>query len=91
MLVCWFCHKAAHILSAKLAIVGRLATDFLLEGAVQVYSKLPGRKEYQKFGTVRSALNDFYSVNPDNVRLTKLPNGVSTVKFLNIQTPEKLL
>ena len=40
-------------------------------------STVPGKREYMKFGSLKSAFKDFYNVNPDNVMITKLKNGVS--------------
>ena len=62
-------------------MAGQKASAILLEGALQVYSTVPGTREYMKFGNVRSALKDFYNTNPDDVMFTKLKNGVSIVPF----------
>lgn len=63
----------------SLIIKGRSAANYLLQGTTRLPTKTPSQRRFEKPGNFQTALNDFYSVGPRNVRIVSQGNKISRV------------
>ena len=55
---------------------GKIATEFLLQGTKRLRSGPKNERRFKKPGTLVTAISDFYSVDPRDIRTFRGTNGV---------------
>ena len=63
----------------KSAIEGIKATAVVLRGSTEIVSVTPSTRKYVKQGTYKTAVTDFFSVHPTNVRDYKRSGEVGVI------------